>query len=173
MSTEHTDPNQTLPLTLVSSFGPPDMVIINTTMSAGEPVMTNQVPNPVMTIPHVNTTNPSTVNTSTTQGVSGHPIHLEWAWFRLEGHCGCRLGLAWTECWSITLVIHQELGVIPMWIQKLNYQDVLIEFYGKADAEWIAQKFVRMEFWMGPHVTSSVFLVVMKKGFYSPGEENG
>ena len=148
MSIEHTDSDQTLPLTPVSSFRPPDMVTINMATSAGQPVVTNQIPNPVMTSPNVNATNHSIVNTSTNWGASGYFIHHEWVWFRLEGHFGCSLGSAQIEFWSITLVVHQKLGVIPLWIQQLNYWDVLIEFDGKVDVEWVAQKLLRMEWWM-------------------------
>ena len=110
--------------------------------------MTNQVPNPVTTNPNVNATNHSIVNTSTNQGAGGHPIHYEWVWFRLEGHSGFSLGPAQMECWSITLITHQELGVMLLQIQQLNYWDVLIEFNGKVDVEWVAQKPLRMELWM-------------------------
>ena len=97
MTIEWTDSDQTLPLTPVSSFGPPDMVTIDMDISAGQ-VVTNQVPTPVTTNPNVNTTNHSIVNTSTNQDAGGHPIHHEWLWFRLEGHSGCSLGPAQTEC---------------------------------------------------------------------------
>ena len=111
MLTEWSDSDQTLPLTPVSSFGPLDMVAINAATSTGQPVVTNQVPNQVMTNPNVNATNHSIVNTSTNQGASGCPIHHEWVWFRLEGQSGCSLGPAQTEeCQSIALIIHQELG---------------------------------------------------------------
>ena len=46
-------------------------------MSTGEPVVTNQVPNLVMTNPNINATNHYIVNTSTNQGAGGHPIHHE------------------------------------------------------------------------------------------------
>ena len=49
------------------------------------------------------------------------------------------------ECWSITLIIHQELGVMSLWIQWLNHHDVLIEFDGEVDVELVAQKLLRME----------------------------
>ena len=114
MSIEHTDSDQTLPLTLVSSFGPLDTVTINMATSAGQPVVTNQTPNPV-TI-RINVTGHSIVKTSTNQGASGCCIQ----WFRLEGHSGCSLGPAQMECQSIASVVHQELGVMPMWSQQLN-----------------------------------------------------
>ena len=53
------------------------------------------------------------------------------------------------ECWSIALVIHPELGVMPLQIQQLNYHDVLILFGSEVDVEWVAQKLLRMEWWMG------------------------
>ena len=68
MSIKQTDSDQTLPLTPVSSFGPPDTFTIDMAMSAGQPVVTNQVPNLVTTNPYVNTTNHLIVNTSTNQG---------------------------------------------------------------------------------------------------------
>ena len=149
MSIELTDFNQTLPLTLVSSFGPQVMVTIDKATSAGQTVVTNQVPNLVMTNPNINATDHSRANIITNQTTSGCSIHYEWVWFRLGGNSGCSLGPAQMECQSITLVIHQELGVIPLWIQQLNYQDVLIEFDGEVDVEWVAQKLLRMEWWMG------------------------
>ena len=84
-------------------------------------------------------------NTSTAQGASGHTIHHQWVWFRLEGHSGCSLGPAHRKCWSIALVVHQALGVMPLWIQWLNYCDLLIEFDIEVDMEWVAQKLLRME----------------------------
>ena len=101
------------------------------------------------TNPNVNDTNHSIVNTGTNQGASGHPIHYEWVWFRLEGHSGCSLGPAQTECQSITLIIYQELEVMPLWIQQLNYPDVLIQFDSEVNVEWVALKLLRMEWWMG------------------------
>ena len=53
------------------------------------------------------------------------------------------------ECQSITLIIHQELGVMPLWIQWLNYCDVLIEYDSEIDVEWVAWKLLRMKWWMG------------------------
>ena len=52
-------------------------------------------------------------------------------------------------CQSITLIIHQELGVIPLQIQWLNHCDVLIEFDSEVDVGWVVQKLFRMEWWMG------------------------
>ena len=93
------------------------MVAINMPASEGQPVVTNQVPNQVMTNHNVNATNHSIMNTSTNHGASGHPICHELVWFRLEGQSGCILGPAWMECWSVALIIHQELGVMPLQIQ--------------------------------------------------------
>ena len=126
MSIKQSDSDQNLPLTLVSSFGPPDTVAINMVMIAGQPVVTNQV----VTNPNIDATNHSIANTSTS-----HSIHHKWVWFRLEGQSGCSLGPAQMECWSIALIIHQELGVIPLWIQQLNHQDVLIEFDSEVGGE--------------------------------------
>ena len=91
----------------------------------------------------------------------------------MEGCSGCSLGPAQMECWSISFVVHQNLGVMPLWIQQLNYHDVLIEFNSDVDMEWVAQKLLRMEQWMGPHVTLSVSTIVMKKGFGNSEEQNG
>ena len=52
-------------------------------------------------------------------------------------------------------------------IQQLNYYDVLIEFIGDIDVEWVVQKLLRMKWWKGPHVTLSVSPIVMKKSFDS------
>ena len=125
------------------------MVTNDTAVSKGQPGVTNQVPNLVTTNPNVNVTNHSIVNTSTNQGAGGHPIHHEWVWLSLEGCSGCSLGPAQMECWSTALIIHQELGVMPLWIQWLNYHDVLIEVDSEADVEWVAQKLLSMEWWMG------------------------
>ena len=116
MSIKHPGSNQALPLTLISSFAPSDMVTINMATSTGQPVVTNQIPNPLTTNPNINATNHSIVNTSTNQGASCHPIHPEWVWFRMEGHSGCSLGPAQTECQSIMLIVHQEPGVMPLQI---------------------------------------------------------
>ena len=72
----------------------------------------------------------------------------EWVWYQLERQAGCNLGLAWTECRYITVVVHQELRVLPLRVQQLSYQDVLIEFDSAVDVEWVAQKLLRMEWWM-------------------------
>ena len=124
------------------------MVTIKTAISARQ-VLTNQVHNPVMTNPNVNATNHSIVNTSTNEGAHGHLIHHEWVWFRLEGHSDHSLGPAQMEYWSNALITHQELEVMPLQIQQLNYHDVLIEFDSEVDVEWVAQKLLRIEWWMG------------------------
>ena len=126
-----------------------------------------------MTNPNLNATHHFVVNTNTNQSASGSPIHHDWVWFRLEGHSGCSSGPGQMECWSIALIIQQELGVMPLWIQWLNHHDVLIEFDSEVDVEWVAQKLLRIEWWMGPHVTWNVSPVVTKKGFDSSGEGNG
>ena len=38
---------------------------------------------------------------------------------------------------------------MPMRIQWLNHHDVLIEFDSEADVEWVVQKLLRIEWWMG------------------------
>ena len=148
MSIEQSDSDHTVPLTPVSSFRPLDTVTIDTAMSTGHPVVKSQVPTQVTTNTSINATKPFITITSTNQGASGHPIHLEWVWFRLEGQSSCSLGPAQMECQPIALVIHQELAVMPLQIQQLNH-DVLIEFDGEVDVEWVVQKLLRMEEWMG------------------------
>ena len=121
-------------------------------MSTGQPAVTNQVSIQAMTNPNITTTNHPMVNTSTNLGASGHPIYHEWVWFRLEGHSGYSLSPAQIECQSITPVMHQELGVMPLWNQWLNYHDVLIGVDSDVNVEWVAQKLLRMEQWIGVHV---------------------
>ena len=145
--------DHTLPLTPASSFRPPDKVAIDMAVSTGQPVVTSQVPTQVMTNPSVSATNPFVMNTSTTQGASGHPTCHEQVWFQLEGQSGCSLGPAQMKCWSITLVMHQELAVMLLRIQQLSHHDVQIEFDSEVDVEWVAQKLLRMEWWMGPLAT--------------------
>ena len=70
------------------------------------------------------------------------------------------------ECWSITLILHQELGVMSLQIQWLNHYDVLIEFDGKIDVEWVAQKLLRMEWWISAPCNLEC---IMMKGFGSAG----
>ena len=53
--------------------------------SAAQPLVTNQVSNQVVTNPNANAIYYSIANTSINQGASGHPIHHECVWFRLEG----------------------------------------------------------------------------------------
>ena len=147
-------------------FGPLDTATINMATSAGWPFETNNVPNQVVTNPNINATNQSVANTSTYHGVSGHPIHHEWVWFSLEGWSGCSLGPAQMECQSIALVIHQELGVMPLQIQQLNYHDVLIEFDSEFDVEWVIQKLLRMEWWMGAQCKLECVLCSDKEGLW-------
>ena len=147
MSIVQSDSDQTLPLTLVGSFWPPDIFTIDMATSAGQPAVTNQVSNQATTNPNVTNTNQSVVNTSTNQGANSHPIHHEWVKFRLEVHSDCSLGQAQMKCWSIALIMHQELGVMPLQIWWLNYHDVLIEFNREVDVRWVAQKLFRMEWW--------------------------
>ena len=122
-----------------------------------------------MTNPGINATNPFVMNTGTNQGASDYPTHYEWVWFWLEGQSGCSLGPAQTDCWSTALIMHQELGVMPLRIQWLSHHDMLREFDSKVDVEWVAQKLLRMEWWMGPYVSP----VVIKKAFNSSEEANG
>ena len=81
------------------------MVSIDTAASAEQPVVTNQVPNPVTTNSNVNATNHFVADTSTNWGASGCPIHHEWLWFRLEGHSGCSpngISVSYSHCTSGT-----------------------------------------------------------------------
>ena len=117
MSVEESDSDHTLPLTPAISFGPPDTVAIDMTVYTGQPVVTSQVPTQVMTNPSISATNPFVTNTTTNQGASGCPTHHEWVWFQLEGQSDCSLGPAQMECWSIALIVHQELGIMPLRIQ--------------------------------------------------------
>ena len=57
------------------------------------------------------------------------------------------------ECQSIILIMHQELGVMPLRIQQLSHCDMVIEFDREVDVDWVAQKLLSMEWWMGPHAT--------------------
>ena len=77
------------------------------------------------------------------------------------------------ECQSVALVIHHKLAVMPLLIKQLSHCDVLIEFDSEVDVEWVVQKLLRMEWWMGPHITLSVSPVTIKKGFNSSREGNG
>ena len=62
-------------------------------------MVTSQVPTQVTTNTSVNAINPFVTNTSTKQGASGS------------------LGPAQMECYSIALIMHQELAVMPLRIQ--------------------------------------------------------
>ena len=119
------------------------------TTSAGQPAVTNQISNQATTNPNITNTNQSMTNTSTNQGASDCPTHHEWVWSKLEDHSGCSLGPAQMACQTIALIMHQELGVMPLQIQQLNYHNVLIEFDSEVDVGWVAQKLSRMEWWMG------------------------
>ena len=136
-----------IPLTPASSFGPLDMAGVEMPVPTGQPVVISQVPTQAATNISANATSPS-IN-GTNQGASGHPSCHEWVWFWLEGQAGCNLVPAQTECTSMTLVVHQELGMLPLKVQQLSYQDALIEFDSIMDVEWVVQKLLRMEWWMG------------------------
>ena len=81
----------------------------------GQPVVISQVPTQAATNISANITNP--LINGTNQGASGHPTHHEWVWFWLEGQAGCNWEPGQTECRLITLVVHQELGVLPLKVQ--------------------------------------------------------
>ena len=53
------------------------------------------------------------------------------------------------ECQSITLMVHQELEMIPLRIQQLSHQGMLIEFDNEVDVQWVAQKLLWKEWWIG------------------------
>ena len=147
MSVEQSDSDQTVLLTPMCSFGPLDMAGIEMPMPAGQLLVTSQVPTKAATNISANITNP--LINGTNQGAGGHPTHHEWVQSQLEGQAGCNLRPAQTECRLITLVVHQELGVMPLKVQRQTYQDVLIEFDSALDVEWVTQKLLRMEQWMG------------------------
>ena len=91
------------------------MVTIDTAVSTRQLVVTSQVPpTQEMINTSVNAANPFVMITSTNQGASGHPTHHEWVWFWLEDQSGGSLGPAQMECQSITLIVPQELGVMPL-----------------------------------------------------------
>ena len=113
---------------------------------AGQLVATSQVPTQIATNISANIADPF-IN-GTNQGASGHPTCHEWVWFQLEGKAGCNLGPAQTQCRLIALVIHQELRVLPLKVQWLSYWDMLREFDSTVDVEWVAQKLLRMEWWI-------------------------
>ena len=71
------------------------------------------------------------------------------------------------------LIIYQELAVMPLHIQWIHYYDVLIEFDSEVDMRVGSAETIRMEWWMGAHLTLSVSPVAMKKGFGSSGDVNG
>ena len=148
MSIEQSDSDHTLPLTPTSCFGPPDLVTIDMALSTGHPVVTSQVPTQVMTHTSVAATNPFVMATNIHQVNGGHPTHYEWVWFQFEGQSGSSLSPTQMECWSITLMVHQELGVMPLRIQQLSHWNMLIKFDSKVDVEWVAQKLLQMLWWM-------------------------
>ena len=53
------------------------------------------------------------------------------------------------QCRSVVLVVHRELRVLPLKVQGLSYQDVLIVFDSGINMEWVAQKLFRMKWCMG------------------------
>ena len=79
MPIEHSDSSQMIPLTPMSSFGPPGMGGFEMPVSAGQPVVTRQVPTQTATKLSVNVINP--LINSTNQGAGCHPTHHEWVWF--------------------------------------------------------------------------------------------
>ena len=91
MSVEQSDSDQMIPLTPMSSFGPPDMAGVVTPVPREQPVVISQVPTKTATTISVNVTNPLVDGTN--QGVCGHLTHHGWVWFQLEGQAGCNLGL--------------------------------------------------------------------------------
>ena len=123
------------------------MASIEMPVPAGQPVVTSQVPTQAATNISANVTNP--LINGTNQGAGGFATYHEWVWFQLEWQAGYNLGPAQTECRLIALVVHQEIGVLPLKVQQLSYQDVLIEFDSIMDVELVAQKWLRMEWWMG------------------------
>ena len=88
------------------------------------------------------------MTTNTHWGNGGHPTHHEWLLFGLEGQSGSCLGPTQMECQSIALMVHQELGVMPLRIQQLSHWYMLIKFDSEVDVEWVAQKVLQMEWWM-------------------------
>ena len=115
MSVEQLDSDQMIPLTPISSFGHLDMAGIEIPVPTGKLVVTSQVPTQAATNISANVTNP--LINGTNQGTGGCPTSHEWVWFQLEEQSGCNLGLAQTECRSVTLVVHQDLGVLPLKVQ--------------------------------------------------------
>ena len=151
MSVEHLDTDQMILLTPASSFGLPDMASIETPVPAGQPVVTIQVPIQASTNISVNVTYP--LIDGTNQGARGcHTCH-EWVLFWWEGQAGCNLGPAWTECRLITLVVHQDRGVLLLKIQWLSFWDELIEFDTAVDVEWVIKSYSGWNGGWGPCVT--------------------
>ena len=69
------DSDQTIPLTPMSSFGPPDMASVVMSMPTGQPVIISQVPTQTATNINVNITD--LLVDGTNQGASGCPTHHE------------------------------------------------------------------------------------------------
>ena len=57
------------------------MVTLNTAVSAGQLVVTTQVPTQMMANTRTIVTNPFTTFTSTNQGTGGNLTYHEWLWF--------------------------------------------------------------------------------------------
>ena len=107
------DSDHTLPFTLVSSFGPPALAVLDTAMSVEHILVTSQVPTQARTNTSIAATNPLLMTTNTKKGTGSCPTPQVWVWLWLEGQSGSSLGPAQMECWSMTLVVYQELGVMP------------------------------------------------------------
>ena len=148
MLVRQSDSDQTLPLTPASSFGHPDMVALDMAVSIGQTLVTSQVSTQMKVNISTIVPNPLTTFTSTNQGTGGHFTHHEWVWSWLEGQAGGSLDPAHTECWSITLVVHQELRVMPLRIQWLTYWDMLIEFDDEVNMKWVVKNLLKMECWI-------------------------
>ena len=86
-------------------------------VSTGQLMVTSQVSTHAMINTNANATNPFTTITSTNQGSGSHSTHHGWVWFQPEAQAGGSLGPAYMECQSISLAVHQELGVMPLRIQ--------------------------------------------------------
>ena len=176
MSIKWSDSDHTLPLTPASSFRSPETVTINVAVSTGQLVVNNQGHTQAMTNTSINATNPLVMITNTNQGDSGHPTHHELVWFQLEGWSGGSFDPAQMECQSVTLIMHQELEVMLLRIQWLSYHGVLIKFDSKVNMECVAQKLLRMEWWMGGPMLPRIFppwwwrraLIVQGRGISGP-----
>ena len=65
-----------IPLNPVTSFGPLDMASVETTVPAGQLVVTSHIPTQAVTIIGANVTNP--LINGTNLGASGQPTWHEW-----------------------------------------------------------------------------------------------